>query len=145
MGFTKKTKYENIFEWYKLASGTCFYCNEVKPINIPLINDKGICDDCAKAFTIGHIGTDRHAIAQLATGLKSHKQAKKWLEDHGADLQFKYSDNGIYFYDCINNKAAYLKMHEALANNGFAAADREVMESYNSVEISSDGGIHIIY
>jgi hypothetical protein len=81
----------------------------------------------------------------LATGFNTHDEAKKWLEDHGADLEFKYKEDGIYFYNCINNEAAYLKMHEALAKNGFMAADREIMESYNSVEISEDGGIHIIY
>lgn len=145
MGFIKKTKYENIYEWAQKGEGSCFYCKEDKPIDKKFIGEKGICNECADAFKIGQIGADRHAIEHLSPDFKNHKEAVQWLLEHGANLEYKYKSNGIYFYDCINNEKAYKAMQEEIEKNGFAAMNEESMYSYNSVEISEDGHIHIVY
>lgn len=146
MPFQIKKEYENIYEWVSGGPGTCFYCKEDKPIEIKLIGDKGICNECVAAFKIGNIGADRHAIEHLSPDFKSHSQAKKWLEEHGAKLVFKYKSDGTYFYDCINDEKRYKAFQEKLKKDGFVPiGSKEDLFSSNSVEISEDGFIHIIY
>jgi hypothetical protein len=82
VGFPKKTEYESIYNWVNSNTGNCFYCKKDNNINIKLIGEKDICDECASTFVIGHIGADWHAIGHLATELRTHEQAKEWLEKH---------------------------------------------------------------
>lgn len=149
MSFKKKTEYENLYDWAKSGEGTCFYCKEDKSINhlfnvMGIGDDKGICDDCAKDFTIGQMGADRHAVHALSPEFKTHGEARDWLKSKGAVLMETGYEDGTYFYKAINNMEAF-KKELGLRKKGIYEIDDEILYATNSVEISEDGRIHIIY
>jgi len=150
MLFRKKKVYEDIYKWRRHNNGTCFYCYEDKPVAVPLVGDKGICQECLDHFKVGHAGTDRHVIAHLTKGLHSHEEAVEWLKKHGVKLAPNGSNDKAHFYMAINNLGTFNHYHDIIygnANLTTVSSDtaKKIMDSYNDIEIFNDGSIRIIY
>lgn len=142
----KKKRYENIYSWNESGEGTCFYCKIDKPIEIELIGNKGICEECLNDFEIGNVGADRHVIQHIIPEFDTYKDVVKWFEDKGIKMIFKTKIDDTYIYDAINNESKYKEYQELLVSDGIIPMNEEFMYSSNSVEISKDGkSIHIIY
>lgn len=145
----KKTGYENLYSWTKQSNANCFYCKkENQPLAHEFIEGKGICHSCLKDFEVGHLGTDRHVLHAIMPKFESHEEARDWLSQYGelvlTDVLDIEEDETVYKYHFINDKAAYEKTPQVLPNGAMIPSE-EWMQSYNDVEISSDGHIHIIY
>ena len=150
MLFRKKTTYENIYKWHRSNNGTCFYCYEDKPVAVPFIGEKGICQECLDHFKIGHVGSDRHLIAHLTKDIHSHEDAVQWLKKHGVKLAPTGHGENVHFYMAINNQGLFNTYHEFIYGNddlSTLSSDvvKRIMDSYNDIEIYQDGEIRIIY
>ena len=150
MKFRKKSHYEDIYKWRRSNLGTCFYCYENRPVAIPLVGEKGICQECLEHFKIGHMGTDRHVIAQLTKTLHTHDESVKWLNKQGVKLApTGYKDN-CHHYIAINNNDIFNRYYDVIyGNEDILPLDSDIAEkiinSYNDIEIFNDGEIRIIY
>lgn len=147
--FKKKEQYENIYEWAESEDGTCFYCKEDKPVAEKLIGDKGICKECLDAFEIGHIGADHTLLGIIMPTFCTYWDAEKWLNAYGAgikmvDILDYDADETICIYHQIRDKAAYEAGIKGLIA-GSLIDGLSFMESYNTVEISLCGNVHILY
>ncbi|HEY3424674.1 MAG TPA: hypothetical protein VGL27_07755 [Negativicutes bacterium] len=150
MKFRKKTTYENIYKWRRSNNGTCFYCYEDKPVAIPLVGEKGICQECLDQFKVGHVGTDRHVIAHLTRGIRNHQDAVDWLKKHGVKLAPNGHNDNVHFYMAINNPGNFNNYHDIIYGNDDTTAinsdiANKITDSYTDIEIFNDGEIRIIY
>jgi hypothetical protein len=150
MRFKKKTTYEDIYKWRRSNIGTCFYCYEDKPVAIPLIGEKGICQNCLDHFRIGHVGTDRHLIRHFTRSLHTHNETITWLKDHGVKLAPNGQSSNCHYYMAINNLEIFDRYYDIISGNGDAASlssevIKKIKNSYTDIEIYNDGEIRIIY
>jgi len=150
MLFRKKKTYEDIYKWRRSNNGTCFYCYEDKPVAVPLVSGKGICQECLDHFRIGHVGTDRHIITHLTKSMRSHDDTVLWLRKHGIKLAPTGCKDGIHSYMAINNPGIFTHYNDII----YGAADlntvdkntgQKIMDSYTDIEIFKDGAIRISY
>ena len=150
MKFRKKTIYEDIYKWRRSNLGTCFYCYEDKPVAIPLVGEKGICQECLDHFRIGHVATDRHLITHLTKSLRTHDEAVDWLKKHGIKLAPTGQTDNCHYYMAINNPGTFDLYHDIIIGNGdlttlSSEVTKKIMNSYTDIEIFNDGEIRIIY
>jgi len=150
MLFRKKKSYEDIYKWRRSHNGTCFYCYEDKPVAVPLIGDKGICQECLDHFRVGHVGTDRHAILHLTKGLRSHDEMVLWLKKQGIKLAPTGYKGGAYSYMAINNPGIFDHYHDIIYGSADIATvnsntAKKIVDSYTDIEIFKDGDILIHY
>lgn len=150
MEFRKKKTYEDIYKWHRSKNGTCFYCYEDAPVAAAFVGERGICQDCLDHFRVGHVGTDRHAIAHLTKKLRSHAETVAWLKKQSVKLAPNGCKNGVHSYLAINNLGIFDYYHDII----YGAADvdtvdektaRKIWDSYNAIEIYPDGAIRICY
>lgn len=150
MKFRKKTIYEDIYKWRRSNLGTCFYCYEDKPVAIPLVGEKGICQECLDHFHIGHVATDRHLIAHLTKSLHTHDEAVDWLKKHGVKLAPTGQNDSCHHYMAITNSGIFDFYHEFIYGNSdittlSSEVAKKIMNCYTDIEIYNDGEIRIIY
>jgi hypothetical protein len=150
MMFRKKTQYEDIYKWRRSNIGTCFYCYEDKPVAIPLVGEKGICQECLDHFRIGHVGTDRHLITYLTQSLRTHNESVEWLKKHGVKLAPNGYNEHCHYYLAINNPEIFDHYHNFIDGNSDSTTlssevAKKIINSYNDIEIFNDGEIRIIY
>ena len=150
MLFRKKKTYEDIYKWRRSNNGTCFYCYEDKPVAVPLVNGKGICQDCLDHFKIGHVGTDRHIITHLTKSIRSHDDTALWLRKHGIKLAPTGYKDGVHSYMAINNPGIFTHYNDIVYGSAdLSTVDKntaqKIMESYTNIEIFNDGDIRIHY
>lgn len=150
MVFRKKKAYEDIYKWRRSKNGSCFYCYEDKTVAVPLVGDKGICQECLDHFKIGHVATDRHLITHLTKGLRSHDETVLWLKKQGIKLAPTGEKDGIHSYMAINNPGIFTHYYAIV----YGAADLDtvdkntrlkIMDCYTDIEIFNDGDIRITY
>lgn len=150
MLFRKKKSYEDIYKWRRSHNGTCFYCYEDKPVAVPLIGDKGICQECLDHFRVGHVGTDRHAILHLTKSLRSHDEMVLWLKKQGIKLAPTGYKDGAYSYMAINNPGIFDHYYDIIYGSADIATvnsntAKKIVDSYTDIEIFKDGDILIHY
>lgn len=150
MVFRKKKAYEDIYKWRRSKNGTCFYCYEDKKVAIPLVGDKGICQECLEHFRIGHVATDRHLIAHLTKSLRSHDEAVLWLKKQGIKLAPTGQKDGVTSYMAINNPGIFTHYYDIVYGSAdLNTVDKntalKIMDSYTDIEIFKDGDIRITY
>lgn len=150
MLFRRKTTYENIYKWHRSNNGTCFYCYENKIVAVPFIDKKGICQECLDHCKVGHAGSDRHLIAHLTKGIRSHKDAVQGLKKLGIKLAPNGYCENVHYYMAINNQGIFATYQDFIYDNGDLATlgsdvIKKILNSYNDVEIYQDGEIRIIY
>lgn len=150
MLFRKKKIYEDVYKWHRHNNGTCFYCYEDKPVEVAFVGKKGICLECLNHFKVGHAGTDRHVIAHLTKGIRSHEEAVAWLKKHGVKLAPNGYKNNVHYYMAINNLGTFNHYHEIIygtieLNTVDSNIAKRILDSYNDIEIYNDGSIRIIY
>lgn len=150
MVFHKKKSYEDIYKWRRSDNGTCFYCYEDKAVAVPLVGEKGICQECLDHFRIGHVATDRHLIAHLTKGLTTHDESVLWLKKQGIKLAPISQKDGVNSYMAINNPGIFTHYYDII----YGAADSntvdkktklKILDSYTNIEIFKDGDIRISY
>lgn len=150
MLFRKKKTYEDIYKWRRSNNGTCFYCYEDKTVAIPLVGEKGICQECLDHFRVGHVGTDRHMITHLTKSIRSHEGAVLWLRKQGIKLAPTGYNDGVHSYMAINNPGIFTHYHDIIYGSAdLTTVDKntatKIMDSYTDIEIFKDGDIRIHY
>ena len=150
MLFRKKKTYEDIYKWRRSNNGTCFYCYEDKPVALPLVKVKGICQECLEHFRIGHVATDRHVITHLTKSFRTHDETALWLRKQGIKLAPTGEKDGVHSYMAINNPGIFTHYNDII----YGSADlntvdkntaQKIMDSYTDIEIFMDGDIRIHY
>jgi len=150
MLFRKKKTYEDIYKWRRSNNGTCFYCYEDKPVAIPLVSGRGICQECLDHFRIGHVGTDRHIITHLTRSMRSHDETVLWLRKQGIKLAPTGYIDGVHSYMAINNPGIFTHYNDIIYGSAdLTTVDKntaqKIMDSYTDIEIFNDGDIRIKY
>jgi len=150
MLFRKKKIYEDIYKWRRSKNGTCFYCYEDKPVAVPLVGNKGICQDCLDHFRVGHVGTDRHLITFLTKSTHTHDETVLWLRKQGIKLAPTGYKDGVYSYMAINNPGIFTHYNDIIYGSAdLSTVDKntalKIMDSYTDIEIFKDGDIRITY
>ena len=150
MLFRKKKIYEDIYKWCRSNNGTCFYCYEDKPVAVPLVSSKGICQECLDHFRVGHVGTDRHMITFLTKSIRSHDDSVLWLRKQGIKLAPTSYKEGIHSYMAINNPGIFTHYNDIIYGSAdLNTVDKKtalkIMDSYTDIEIFADGDIRIHY
>lgn len=150
MVFRKKKTYEDIYKWRRSKNGTCFYCYEDKTISVPLVGDKGICQECLDHFRIGHVATDRHLITHLTKSLQSHDETVLWLRKQGIKLAPTGQKDGMKSYMAINNPGIFTHYYDIVYGSAdITTVDKntalKIMDCYTDIEIFQDGDIRISY
>lgn len=80
----------------------------------------------------------------------NHDDARKYFKDKYADRVqllgvFPYNGERIYAYRLILNMEHYKKGIEKFEKNEFVEDNSEFLCSYQTIEISATGGIHILH
>lgn len=121
-----KVEYENIYEWSRSDQGNCFYCyQDDTELSLKLLGEKGICKNCLENFEIGNLAVDRHVVNHIHPEFKSHQDGREWFKQHGKLMlndTVRSGDQKWYLYS-FRSKAGV----------------------ETPLEISENGGIHIIY
>lgn len=150
MLFRKKKIYEDIYKWRRSNNGTCFYCYEDKTVAIPLVGNKGICQECLDHFRVGHVGTDRHIITHLTKSTRTHDDTVLWLRKQGIKLAPTGYKDGVHSYMAINNPGIFTHYNDIIYGSAdLNTVDKntalKIMDSYTDIEIFKDGDIRINY
>ena len=95
----------------------------------------------------GHI--TREDEANIPT-FHSHEEARSWFKEKYGDrfIMTGSQEDGegtVYFYSLILDVDKYNEFQRKMAEEGGLIGEMELMFSYQSIEITSDGYIHVIH
>lgn len=80
----------------------------------------------------------------------SHEEARAWFKAQYGDRFMltgsqEDGDGSVYFYNLILDAEKFNEFQRRMAEDGVLVGAMELMFSYQSIEIYSDGRIHVIH